>query len=73
MIVEGSIERKEFIINIKRATIEVWSVKKVGKALFPVCVNVDTFCIITSLGKNNQNADKLTIKPTYQRMNFECD
>ena len=48
MVVEDSKEIKEFIINIKRATIEMWSVKKVGKALLPVCVNVDTFCIIIS-------------------------
>ena len=43
MVVEDSKEIKEFIINIKRATIELWSVKKVGKALLPVCVNEDTF------------------------------
>ena len=34
MVVEDSKEIKEFIINIKRATIEVWSVKRVGKLFF---------------------------------------
>ena len=48
MVVEDSKEIKEFIINIRRATTEVWSVKKMGKAPLPVCLNVDTFCTVIS-------------------------